>query len=177
MPNPITLSSMAGIVIAGAGLGLYLGQSAISEIDPLYFSNPISTFHADLVASPADLDRAPRFEERLALATDLGTVCVGCRPYEAEYPEPDVPIDSYSNSYTSYRIVPAEIVMAEAEEFVAEAPSREDLEAVERYAYYRVSEEEPEEEPALAQAEVPEVIDASTCTADAACGGESRPAV
>lgn len=155
MSNPITLSTMAGLAIAGAGLGLYLGNSAVSEIDPVHYSSPFSSsaFHADLAANRPDLDSAPRLTETAGFASGLGSGCVGCRTYPEEYhPIYEPAVDAYDSSYaagsspTAFRTDPAEIVLAEADERVAEAPSRIEIERIVRYAHYRVSEDEGEEE-------------------------------
>jgi hypothetical protein len=46
----MTLSAVAALSVAGAGLGVQLGRSAIAEINPIYYSAPPSSsrFYADL---------------------------------------------------------------------------------------------------------------------------------
>jgi hypothetical protein len=49
MAYPVALPAMAALSIAGAGIGVQLGRSAIAEINPLYFSAPQQArFFADL---------------------------------------------------------------------------------------------------------------------------------
>lgn len=142
MPSTVTLSSMTGLIIAGAGLGLYMGKSAISEINPAYFDSSVtaSRFHANLVANAPSIDGAPL---SLQAATGLGSGCVNCRTYPEEYiPVPDPAVEGYTGSYASYTNEAVERIMADAEEYVDSAPSREELERIQRYAHYRVSSEE-----------------------------------
>jgi hypothetical protein len=55
MAHPLTVPTIGVLALAGAGLGLYLGNSAISEINPLYFTDPPSRFHADLTPTAAHI--------------------------------------------------------------------------------------------------------------------------
>lgn len=181
MSNPITLSTMAGLAIAGAGLGLYLGKSAVSEIDPAHYSSPFSgsSFHADLAANGPVLDNAPSLTETAAFASDLGSGCVGCRTYPEEYyPVYEPAMDSYGSSSPSFRIEPAETVIAKAEEFVAEAPSLAEIEQVVRYAHFRVSQDEEEDQetrPIFAEA-APE-DGSGSCKAGTECEDAAPPGI
>jgi len=149
MANLSKLSSLGGLVVAGAALGLYLGSSAISEINPAYYSTPFasSKFHADLVPNPGDRDSAQPLPELAQVATDLGSTCVTCRLAPDEYAAVDYPSPE---RYGSYGAVPADLVVAQAEESVSGGLSLREVRDIERYAHFRVSEDD--EGPALAVA-------------------------
>ena len=51
------------LAIAGSVGGVYLGRSAISEINPAYYDEPEPRFHADLVPNPPDFEAPPVHEE------------------------------------------------------------------------------------------------------------------
>jgi len=146
-PVPLTIAALA---LTGVGAGLYLGKSAIAEIDPIYFSSPYdssSTFYADLVPGGAKFDPPPARLQDASLASGLGSGCILC-PAAAEiqaYSGPDYEAyDAYGSSavtYASYVEFPAEDVVEEAEDAV-DVAHVEALRDVERYAHYPVSAEE-----------------------------------
>jgi hypothetical protein len=154
--NPVTLPAVSALAIAGAALGILLGNSAISEIDPAYFSKPEARFHGDLTPyrSPESAQTALRSEGVAPGA--LGDGCVGCRVYPEEYfPEHDGSVDGYSASaWEPVEEASAQYAVYEAGE-AAEPDER--LAAIERYSSYRVSQDEPERvrAPAAARVEVP----------------------
>jgi hypothetical protein len=152
MPASTTLPIMAGLAIVGAALGVGLGRSAISEIDPAYFSDPEVAFVADSVpnASP-DWAQVQLAEYQGAVVGEgLGSGCVGCRDYPVEYaPRHDPAVDGYAAA-------PAPIVYAAAqvEAPVAAEPQPRDpeWERVERYASYQVEQPAPVQEAAVVYA-------------------------
>jgi hypothetical protein len=140
MANLSKLSSIGGVVVAGAALGLYLGSSAISEINPAYYSTPsASSFHTDLVPNPGDRDSVPQLPELAAAETDSTPSCVSCGLSPDEYAVINYPS---ADSYGTPRTLPAEIVLAEADEYVSRGLSPSDARDIERYAHFRVSEDE-----------------------------------
>jgi hypothetical protein len=135
------LSSIGGLAVAGAALGLYLGSSAVSEINPAYYSTPFSasSFHADLVPNPGAPDIVRPLPELAQAPSDLGSSCVSCSLSPDEYALVNYPsLDSYASS----RPVAAGLVLAEAEEYVGQGLSPSDARDIERYAHFRVSDEE-----------------------------------
>ncbi len=141
MAHKLTLPTLSILVLVGAGAGVHLGRSAIAEIDPLYFSEPPSRFHADLVpyrSSVAHSSVLPLPEAVL----ELQPACYGCAAPAAD-PEPvyEAPQAAYENRYDA-AAEPVEIADLEAEPSQAELQRQADLARVERYASYRVSEDE-----------------------------------
>jgi hypothetical protein len=169
MAKSFKLSSVGGLAVAGAALGLYLGSSAISEINPAYYSTPssASSFHADLVPNQGDRDTARPLPEMAETVSDVGPTCISCGLDAAEYAAINhLPADRYG----SYGPAPAEVVVAEADEHVSQGLSPREASDIERYAHFRVSQEE--ERPALAALSRTEGDDAS----GAAAGAEKQEA-
>ena len=141
MPATTTLPVLAGLSILGAALGVNLGRSAISEINPAYFSDPEESFHSDLVPyrSPdwAQVHAAEyRAAQQPVLVGELGSGCVGCADYPVEYvPRHDPAADGYQDGYAA-SAPPAQIVIVET---AAADPARERIAA---YASYPVSSDE-----------------------------------
>ena len=140
------LSSIGGLIVAGAALGLYLGSSAISEINPAYYSTPFaaSSFHSDLVPNSGDRDSAQPLPELAEVVTEVGATCVSCRLAPDEYALINYPS---SDIYGSDAAAPAEVVVAEADEYVSQGLSPREARDIVRSAHYRVSQDE--EGPAL----------------------------
>jgi hypothetical protein len=166
MPATTTLPIMAGLAILGAALGVNLGRSAISEINPAYFSDPEDAFHSDLVPyrSPdwAQVQAAEyRAAQQPVLVGELGSGCIGCRDYPVEYvPRHDPAVDGYQDSYSASAPQPAQIVVVETP--AAPDPARE---RIQLYASYPVSSGEqpaPAAESAAAAAPVEEAAAAPT---------------
>jgi hypothetical protein len=154
MPATTTLPIMAGLAILGAAAGINLGRSAISEINPAYFSEPEESFHADLspYRSPdwAQVQAAEAAQQPV-LVGDLGSGCIGCRDYPVEYvPRHDPAVDGYSDGYAASAPQPAQIVIVETP--AAHDPARERIQA---YASYPVSSDEKPVQAAEAPAEQP----------------------
>ena len=161
MPNVLTLSTLSVLAVAGSVSGVYLGRSAISEINPAYYDEPDPRFHADLVANPPSRDaamvhRAGQLSDEEA-GRALGSGCVGCATYPEEYyPVHDSSIDKYRPSYAAMieePLPPLEVADGSATE------KTEDFAEVERYSSYAVADAAPAEEQ-------PGVILASSATGD-----------
>ena len=155
MPATTTLPIMAGLAILGAAAGVNLGRSAVSEINPAYFSDPEDSFHADLVPyrSPdwAQVQAAEyRAAQQPVLVGDLGSGCIGCRDYPVEYvPRHDAAVDGYQDGYSASAsaVQPAQIVIVETP---AADPARE---RIQLYSSYPVSsDEKPAQAAEVAQA-------------------------
>ena len=167
MPATTTLPIMAGLSILGAALGITLGKSAISEINPAYFSDPEDSFHSDLVPyrSPdwAQVQAAEyRAAQQAVVIGDLGSGCIGCRDYPVEYvPRHDPAVDGYrqgyEDGYAAMAPKPATIVVVETP---APDPARERIQA---YASYPVSSDEQ-------PAEAPQTVDAAAAETAAPTG-------
>ena len=150
MPHSMTLPLVAGLAVIGAATGVSLGRSAIAEINPAYFGDPETAFHADL--SPyrgPDWAQVQAAEyQQQASPEGLGTGCVGCTRMAAVYlPDPVGWSDGQedgraaSAAYADAAPPPAEV-----------APRDPELERIERYASYRVAEEVPAQEEAEGEA-------------------------
>ena len=158
MAGPLSFSAVTALTLAGASLGVYLGKSVISEINPAYFRSPLSasSFHADLVANTPEFSNPqlspPQFVDA---TTAYGGACIGCRSYPVEYvPVHDSAVDAVGASYTA-AVVASDVraIEDEVEKAVREAQRG----MIERYAHYPVSAEEARTR--LASAE-PEAVSA-----------------
>jgi hypothetical protein len=151
MAYPIALPAIAGLTVVGAACGIWLGKSAISEINPIYYSEPETRFHADLVPyrSP-DWAKVQAAElQQAGLGEDYGRFCLGCIDYPedpnpAPIREPDGTDDGWSAS-ASYE--EPEVYAASAETVPVEQADPE-WKRVQLYASARVSVDEPEQAPA-----------------------------
>jgi hypothetical protein len=152
MPFSTTLPIIAGLSILGASLGVTLGRSAISEINPAYFSDPEDSFHSDLVPyrSPdwAQVQAAEYHAAQQPVTVgDLGGGCIGCRDYPIEtVPRHDPAVDGYQDGYAASAPQPAQVVIVEIP-VAAPDPARERIQA---YASYPVSSDEKPAEAAQA---------------------------
>lgn len=157
MPHSLTWPIVAGLSLVGAASGVYLGQSAVSEIDPAYFRQPEARFHADLVPNRSpDWAKVQVGEyQQAALVTGLGDGCIGCRAYPVDYiPVHDPAVDGYQDGWSASAPQSAPAVEEAPEE---PAPDLE-REQVVRYASYPIT--QPADE---AEAEAPaEEVYAST---------------
>ena len=162
MAHILTWPALAGLAIVGAAGGITLGRSAVAEINPAYFSDPDSDFHADLVpnrtpANGADWGQVQQADyASAATAQGLGSGCVGCREYPVEYvPVPD-PSLAWMNDGWQPGLRAEDYAEAEAEAAApyAEAAPDPRMERIQRYSTYRVRADEPEAAPVAQQASV-----------------------
>ena len=116
MAHPLTLPTVGLLALAGIGAGIQLGHSAIAEIDPVYFSQPPTRFHADLSAN-RPLDTSPPALLAQAKNPGLGAGCIGCRTFPEEYyPVHEASLDGYSSGFASNADAP-EISVAEEQSY------------------------------------------------------------
>jgi len=144
----VTLAILAGLSISGAVAGVYLGNSAVGEIDPVHFgTEDASTFHADLVPYRSD----DGSEVRLAAVQGEVPIvsCTGCRAYPEEYrPIADPALERVwapAPATVDHAATPSPV--EEAEQAMPD-PERE---AIVRYASYKVA--AVEEAPLAAETE------------------------
>ena len=152
VPSSLTLSVIGALTVAGAGLGLHLGRSAISEIDPAYFRDPEVSFHADLAANRGPDWAQVQAQEYAASASPV-TQCIGC----VGGPQPDYPVEYVPgrDPYVSFaadrwpattRQVRTERVVEVVEEPAYERAEPDPAHArIIRYASYPVTQEEARE--------------------------------
>ena len=151
MAYPIALPAIAGLSIMGAACGIWLGKSAVSEINPVYYQEPETRFHADLVPyrSP-DWAKVQAVElQQAGMGEDYGRFCLGCIDYPEEVRfartrEPDGWNDGWSAS-ASYE--EPEVHTASTGTVPVERSDPE-WQRVQLYANARVSADEPEQAPA-----------------------------
>ena len=162
MAYPIALPAIAGLTVMGAACGLWLGKSAISEINPIYYSEQETRFHADLVPyrSP-DWAKVQVAElQQAGLGEDYGRFCLGCIDYPVD-PNP-VPIrerDGWNDGWSaSASYEEPEVHTASAETVPVERADPE-WQQVQRYAAARVSADEPEQAPVQVSESADEPVD------------------
>ena len=150
MPQPMTLSIIGGLTVLGAASGVALGHSAISEINPAYFSEAAARFHGDQVPNRSTDWAQVQSAEYVGPADSaaLGTGCFGCSAPGAYISAPP-PAPSYTDAWLADSARAVEAVEAEV---IYEAPDPE-RERLVRYASYPVSGEEAEAAIAAAEAE------------------------
>jgi hypothetical protein len=149
MPHPLTLPALSVLALVGTGTGIVLGRSAVSEINPAYYSDPEPRFHADLGPHRPNME-APVHRAGALTAAEmdqaLGTGCVNCRLAPGSY----YPVyrQAESGAATDYALVdsaPAPIAAVQVEaspdpaEAAAETEHAEALVRVHRYASYEVT--------------------------------------
>jgi hypothetical protein len=166
VPSTLTLSVVGGLSIAGAALGVTLGRSAIGEINPAYFHEPETRFHAALAPNLSqDWDQV---QAREYDASATAAQCIGC----VNGPVPDYPVDYVpgrdpyvdSTAVTRWPARPpaAVVTVREAPKVVqVEAPAPDPArERIVRYASYPVTQEEAQamaERDSEAEAPAPEI--------------------
>lgn len=162
MPQSIALSSLALLAAGGAMGGVYLGRSAVAEIDPVHYSASIpAKFYAEMVPGGYDPDRAQPISE--ASAEGYGDGCVNCRTYPVEYvPRHDASMDAFQNAYPETGPSQIDAMLAAVDRQIAEINRGA---AVQRYASYPVEQrdERPKE-----TAEVAPAVAASEPVAESA---------
>ena len=154
MAQSMTWPMLGILAIAGAGAGIQLGHSAIAEINPIYYSQPPTRFHSDLIANPPS-NSPPQIVAAVADDPALGTGCIGCRTYPEEYrPIHEASLDGYSTAYVGEEAAAPPV--SEEPDDPEVARLRGDMERVVRYA--RGSQSEPMTELASAEAEPQEEL-------------------
>ena len=151
MYNPFTWPILAGSLLASIALGIHLGESSISQINPIYFeAPPVHPRDRGAAIDEASLHRAqdpyPQYygwdEGQAALAAECGH-CAVRPPRQAVAYSAEVP---YFGSRSDLRRAVAEARDDLGDEF-ASVP--DDLSArvepIERYAHYPVTAEPPKE--------------------------------
>ncbi len=160
MANPLMLPTAAMLSLVGAALGVFLGNGAINEINPVHYQTeePRSRFYADLTPQGyRDWASVQAAEFKAAESgVDLGSGCVGCRTYPEEY----VPVHeaSLGKFNTAWAEVSEQVAVEPAVEPAVEAgEDRADhLEQVEVYAHFPVTAEE--QQLALAETPIPQEV-------------------
>jgi hypothetical protein len=147
MPRPLTLSIIGGLAILGTATGVALGHSAISEINPAYFAEAPTRFHADRVPNRSTDWAQVQVAEYQAPdgAAGLGTGCFGCSG-PIDYVSASTPSASYTDTWLADAERASEPVQAAV---VYETPDPE-REQIVRYASYQVS---SDDEPAALEPE------------------------
>lgn len=139
------LPALAVATLLGAGLGIHLGRAAIGAVDPFYFTEPVGTpSYAELVPA-ASLSR-PWSTGLESSGVDYGwpASCVGCGSGRTLEP---APYDGFQNAWTPPAEASPQYAVSELEpdsEPMIEAAAagiEEELQRVERYAYYPVTAE------------------------------------
>ena len=148
------------LAIAGSVGGVYLGRSAISEINPAYYDEPEPRFHADLVPNPPGFEAPPVHEAGYLSPFDtyaaLGSGCVNCRAYPEDlYPVHDSSVDKYQPGYAEMIEAPAPQPAHYAVDPQEEAERIADFATIQLYAGDSATAEEEGGEPAaMAQVEL-----------------------
>jgi hypothetical protein len=144
MAYSMTVPTIGVLALGGAALGMHLGEISVAEINPIYFQEPPTRFHADLAAyqSPTSGGYDARMDATAPI--ELGTGCVGCRTYPEEYyPVHDPAVDRIGEEVGTQR---APVVLASAET-VAPAERDPALDRLQRYSQFAVAAEEPQAPP------------------------------
>jgi hypothetical protein len=152
-----TLPTLAGLALLGTAFGVHLGQGAVSEIDPFWFTKPDSgTFYADMTPNRPDWS-AP---QPLRASQDVPIVeCVGCLTkrddatlWAGAYPGEE----TVSAGEEVYRPAAAPRAGASDAAYVVQAAAPDpERERVVRYTRYAVTEAE-----AAAEAQAEDYADA-----------------
>ncbi|HEY7808771.1 MAG TPA: hypothetical protein VIA98_00145 [Allosphingosinicella sp.] len=133
---------LGGLALIGTAAGVSLGQSAVSEINPLYFGEAPARFHSDLAANRPNWDAEPATLTVAAPpAEGLGTGCFGCAPGRPGYYAAPAVV-TYTQSWTADAEAAAAPLEAPPVQEIAPDPERE---RVIRYASYPVYEQAPAE--------------------------------
>jgi hypothetical protein len=135
---------LAGLALVGTAAGVSLGHSAVSEINPLYYSEAPTRFHGDGVPLRPDWTE-PQLASAAAPVQGLGSGCFGCGEEPAAYAAPAVV------TYTdSWRADAERAAAPVAPHYVEDAPDPE-RERVVRYSSYPITEDERPAEPEAAE--------------------------
>jgi len=165
MDKKLTLPAFGALVLAASAFGVHMGQSAIEQINPIYFQG--AAVHprdrGAAVPEPVAGPRAPQFADhygweqgRQARSAD----CVDCPALQARDSHAGEVV--YAVAETGWRAEPQRVQVVrqvrpaaepEAKPVAEEEPAGFIVEyaAVDRYAYYPVEEEQAEPAEAVAQ--------------------------
>ena len=140
-----TLPTIAGLALLGTAFGVHLGQGAIAEIDPFWFTQPDrSTFYADMTPNKPDWDTAPRpLQGTQTVPIVECTGCLNWRRADAAVWTGAYPGDE--SAYLGEQVYrPAAVTRAAYEPAYEAEPAAPDLERerVVRYTRYAVTEAE-----------------------------------
>ena len=147
---------MAGLGLVGAAIGIHLGNSAVSMIDPVHYGGAEETrFHSDLVPQRQDWSAVQLAEYQEAQqgpsgTEGLGSGCVRCPDYPVSY------LPEQHPAYAAWDSAPAAYAYEEEADYVVYEPEPEaevDRRRVELYTSYPITEAEAEEQAALAEEE------------------------
>jgi hypothetical protein len=154
MARPLTLSILGGLSVLGIATGVALGHAAISEINPAYFSEAPSRFHADRVPNRSTDWAQVQVAEYQAPdgGAGLGTGCFGCSG-QIDYVSASTPSANYTDAWLAEAERAAEPAEAEV---IYEIPDPE-RERVVRYASYQVASEDPATAGAESQQDSPAI--------------------
>jgi hypothetical protein len=143
-----TIPILGGLALLATAAGVTLGHSAVSEINPVYFSAAPTRFHGDQAPQRPDWT-APQPALSAVSADGLGSGCFGCSARGGEhYAAPAVV--TYTDSWRAdAERASAPVEAAVIEQVAAPDPERE---RVVRYASYPIT--QAEAEPAAAEPEV-----------------------
>lgn len=138
------LATVAGLGLAGAGFGVYLGHATVGDIDPFYSTDPRGTeSYAALVPAASRTGPPAYVPEPSDPDAGYGTGCVACELREAAY---SAARDGYADGYTASawggdEAPTLQSAVYEIEPEPAPQPDpelREAMQRVELYAYYPV---------------------------------------
>ena len=157
MDRRLTYPALGAAALAAAAAGLYLGQSAIDQINPLYFQGA-AVHPADRGAAVEEtlLARGPRFADHYGWEDGQaarGADCYGCAAVAAR--DAFASDAQYAVIEQAWQVEPQPVayyVVEQAPETVAEeqAPPQEPSE-LERYAGFQIEEKPAEAEPAAVE--------------------------
>lgn len=142
MPNPLTLTTLGILSVAGAALGIHLGNTSVSEINPIYFKEPSTRFHSDLSPYRSQAEASSVAWADAGTRTELGTGCIGCRTYPEEYfPQRDPMVDQLVEGAPEEQAAVSHAV-AEAMPDTDLLERQADLERLQRYARFSITADE-----------------------------------
>jgi hypothetical protein len=165
MPQSIALSSLALLAAGGAMGGVYLGRSAVAEIDPAHYASTApSKFYAELVPGGYTPGEARPLGE--PGAEGFGDGCVNCRTYPVEYvPQHDGSVDAVQSAYPDPGSSQIDAMLAAVDRQIAEINRGA---AVQRYASYPVEQRDEAPEASVEMAAAPAMSGPGEGTAEPA---------
>jgi hypothetical protein len=154
MPNSLVLPLIAGLSLAGAAVGVQIGHSAISEIDPTLFSEPEESFHAGLApnqsADWSQVQQAEYAQPEVVAQPEVPPACIGCVTWPIELgPRVSAAVAPAYRASSRERYAEAETVPSVVVDDVPDATR----ERIARYSNYKVSSDDEPPEAAQPPAE------------------------